>query len=409
MVERNKEQGSNPVGETADWKLATGDWKLETERPTWAEIDLKALAENFKALSSLLAPSGVPKPRFQTRNPRIIPVIKADAYGHGMIPVARALAAAGATMFGVFFVDEAVQLREAGISQEILVMGTSWGGQEMTAIQNRLILTVDTVECIRSLENAAKFMTEPIPVHVKVDTGMARLGVRWDSMEPLLNALRNTKSVRLQGVFSHLSCAEESDSTFTLKQIRRFEYSLSAVQESGLECGEIHFANSAGLLYFEALQNWSARTGIAIYGYHPDPQRASIKLQPALCLKSRVGPIRSIDPGEPVGYNRKYHASRKMRISTLCIGYADGYNRRMGNRGSVIIQDKLAPVIGAVSMDMIAVDLTDLPEVSKGDEAIVLGSSAHYHVTAEDWANTLKTVPYEVLCAIAARVPRIYV
>jgi alanine racemase len=326
-----------------------------------------------------------------------------------MIPVARALAAAGATMFGVFFLDEAVQLREAGISQEILVMGTSWLGQESAAIQNHLTLTVDTVECVRSLETAAKSRAASIPIHVKVDTGMARLGVRWNSMESLLYALRNSKGVCLKGVFSHLSSAEESDTSFTLEQIRRFEHSLSAVQESGLECGEIHFANSAGLLYFDALQHWSARVGIAIYGYYPDPQRAPINLKPALSLKSRVGTIRSIEAGEPVGYNRKYHASRNMRLTTLCIGYADGFNRGLGNHSSVIIRDKLAPVIGAVSMDMIAVDLTELPEVSEGDEAIILGSSAHCLVAADDWAGILKTVPYEVLCAIAARVPRVYI
>jgi len=402
MIEENVKQDTERSLPTADCRLPIG-------RPTWVEVDLKALAENYRVLASLLSPADINKHRFQTRNPRIIPVIKANAYGHGMIPVAHALAAAGATMFAVFFVDEGVQLREAGISQEILVLGTSWVGQEKTAIQNRLILTVDTPECVRSLEIAAKSLSTSIPVHVKVDTGMARLGVRWDSMESLLNALRNAKSVCLKGVFSHLSSAEESDGAFTLEQIQRFEHSLSAIQESGLECGEIHFANSAGVLYFEALQHWSARVGIAIYGYHPNPRLAPIKLRPALCLKSRIGPIRSIETGEPVGYNRKYHASRRTRLTTLCVGYADGFNRRLGNRSSVIIQDKLAPVIGAVSMDMIAVDLTDLPEVREGDEAIVLGSSAHCRVMADDWADILETVPYEVLCAIATRVPRIYV
>jgi len=163
--------------------LPTGDCRPQTGRPTWAEVDLNALADNYRAITSLLAPSDVPKPNFPTRNPRIIPVIKAEAYGHGMIPVARALAAGSATMFGVFFLDEAVQLRETGISQEILVMGTSWVGQEIAAIQNRLTLTVDTVECVRSLETAAKSLAASIPVHLKEDTGMARLGLRWNSLQ----------------------------------------------------------------------------------------------------------------------------------------------------------------------------------------------------------------------------------
>jgi alanine racemase len=402
MIERRQKPRSNP-------ELETGNRELAAERPTWAEVDLKAIADNYRALTSMLAPEDAAKPRFRTGNPRIIPVIKANAYGHGMIPVARALAAAGATMFAVFFVEEALQLREAGISQDILVMGTSWMGQEITAIENRLILTVDTLECVRSLEVAAGSLDVTIPVHIKVDTGMGRLGVRWNSMESLLNALTNAKGVCVKGIFSHLSSAEESDRAFTQKQISRFEHSLSAIHESGLECGEIHFANSAGLLYFDSLQHWSARAGIAIYGYHPDPNRTPIKLRPALCLKSRVGAIKWIEAGEPVGYNRRYHASRKMRLTTLCLGYADGFNRGLGNRDSVIIRDRPAPVIGTVSMDMIAVDLSDLPEVSEGDEAIVLGSSAHCRVTAQDLADTLETIPYEVLCAIAPRIPRIYV
>ena len=402
MIEEKEKQNSDSALKTADRRLPAGT-------QTWVEVDLEALTENYRALTSLLAPPGLEKSHFPAGNPRVIPVVKANAYGHGMIPVAHALAAAGATMLAVFFVDEGVKLREAGISQDILVLGTSWRGQETAAIQNRLILTVDRLECIRSLEIAAKSLSAPIPVHVKVDTGMARLGVRWNSMESMLKALGSTKGICLKGVFSHLSSAEENDSAFTLEQIRRFEHSLSAIRESGLECGEIHFANSAGLLYFDALQHWSARTGIALYGYHPDPGRSPVKLRPALSLKSRIGPIRSLEAGEPVGYNRRFQASRRMQLATLCIGYADGFNRGLSNRGCVIIQDKLAPVVGTVSMDMIAVDLTDLPEAKEGDEVIVLGSSAHCRVTADDWAAILQTIPYEILCAISKRIPRIYV
>jgi alanine racemase len=236
---------------------------------------------------------------------------------------------------------------------------------------------------------------------------MARLGVRWDSMRPLLQAVRQAAYICLKGVFSHLSGADESDPEFTLEQIRRFEHSLSMVLESGLDCGEIHLANSAGLLFYKQLRRWSVRTGIAIYGYAPDSHRSALKLKPALCLKTRVGAIRLLGTGEPIGYNRRHIASRNSRVTTLPVGYADGFNRRLGNRGKVIVRDRWAPVIGTVSMDMITVDLTDLPDAQEGDEVILLGSSDHCRMTAADWADMLETIPYEVLCGIATRVPRI--
>jgi alanine racemase len=380
---------------------ASDDYRLTAGRQTWAEVDLQALVENFRTLTSLLSMS--------SSAPRVIPVIKAEAYGHGMIPIARALSSAGATMFAVGTVEEGVRLRQAGISQEILALGTTWMGQEAEALQNRLTLAIDSPECVRRLEIAQKNLSASARVHLKVDTGMARLGVPWNRMESLLNAVRQASHVCMKGVFSHLSSADESDPAFTLEQIRRFERSLSMVDESGLDPGEIHFANSAGILYHERLRSWSARVGIALYGYPQDSQRSPVKLRPALTLKTRVGPIRMLAAGEPIGYNRRYVASRNTRVTTLPVGYADGFSRRLGNRGKVIIQDRWAPVIGAVSMDMIAADLTDMPEVREGDEVILMGSSAHCRMTADEWAGILETIPYEVLCGIAPRVPRIYV
>ncbi len=396
-MDKTREQGINDLLPTADCPLPTA----LTGRQTWAEVDLHILMENFKALTSLLSPLG--------EIPRIIPVIKADAYGHGMIPIARALDSAGATIFAVGVVEEGIHLRQAGFPQEILVLGTTWSGQETAALQNRLTLAVDTPECVGRLEDARKSVAAAEAcVHIKVDTGMARLGVRWNRMESLLNAIRQATHIRLKGIFSHLASADEGDPSFTLEQMRRFEQALSAVIESGLESGEIHFANSAGILYHEQLRRWSARTGIALYGYPPDLHRSPVMLRPVLSLKTRIGPIQYLGVGEPIGYSRRYIASRKTRVATLPIGYADGFNRRLANRGKVIIRDKWAPVIGAVSMDMIAVDLTELPEAQEGDEVILLGSSAHCRMTADEWANTLETIPYEVLCGIASRIPRIY-
>lgn len=371
-------------------------------RPTWAEVNLDALVDNYQRLSSLLQGASADRPR-------IIPVIKADAYGHGMIPVAQALAGAGATLFAVGIVEEGLELRRAGISQDILVMGTTWWGLEKEALRNRLILSVDSPESLRRLESAAEETGSAASIHIKVDTGMGRLGVRWDAMEPLLEAVRGAGRVRLQGVFSHLSSADDRDPLYTLVQRRRFERALDTFQKAGLQPGDIHFANSAGLLHHKSLRRWSARCGLGIYGYAPDPRRSPLELRPVLSLKTRIGFVRALRRGEPTGYGRLFSASRSSRIGILPIGYADGLSRRFSNRGKVIIGDRWAKIAGAVSMDMTAVDITDLPDAREGDEVILLGSSGRCRMTAREWSDTLRTVPYEVLCGIAERVPRVCV
>jgi alanine racemase len=373
-------------------------------RQTWAEVDQDALLGNYRALASLLT-----RHESKAQYPRIIPVIKAHAYGHGMNSIARVLTDAGVALLAVGVVEEGIELRQAGIAQDILILGTTWAGQEAAALENRLILSVDSPESVLRLEAASK-ETVHVPVHIKVDTGMGRLGAPWDAMGPLLDSFQRTKCVSLKGVFSHLSSADERDQAFTLEQIRRFECSLAAVRKSELDPGEIHFANSAGLLYHEKLRQWSARTGIALYGYPPDPERSPVQLHPILTLKTRVAFIRTMEAGEPVGYNRRFNASGKTRIAVLPIGYADGFSRKLGvGRGNVIIRDSGAKIVGAVSMDMITIDITHLPEVQVGDEAILLGSSPHCHISAADWAEELGTIPYEMLCRIAPRIPRIYI
>lgn len=371
-------------------------------RQTWAEVDLAALAGNYNALQSLLS-RGVPD------NPRIIPVVKANAYGHGMIPVARRLAEAGATMFAVGMVEEAVALRQSGIAQDILTLGTVWQGQEATALQHRITLACDHPAGIASLEAVAESRGETASVHIKVDTGMGRLGAQWDSLDPLLKAIKSAAHIRVTGTFSHLSSAEEEDRSYTQEQIRRFECALARIREFGLDPGEIHFANSGGILYHERLRGWSARTGIALYGYPPDPQRTPVRLSPILQLKTRIAAIHMLKEGEALGYSRRFRAARPTRVAILPIGYADGFNRRFSRYGKVIIRGRFADVIGAVSMDMITIDLTDMPEIPAGEEVILIGSTGGARMTAEDWAERLQTIPYEVLCALALRIPRIYV
>jgi alanine racemase len=376
-------------------------------RPTWAEIDLQALVHNFNALSSLLT-SHLPVRSAPGFTPRIIPVIKADAYGHGAAQVARALAAAGATMFAIAQVEEGVALRKAGISQAVLVLDGSWPGQEKELLHHKLIPAISSLDSLMRIESAVQSDSSPVPVHIQVDTGMARAGIPWDNTGAFLKALSQARHIQLAGTFSHFCSAEEEDLSCTYEQLRRFEHVLSQMRHQGLNAGEIHFANSAGLMYCAETRQWSGRPGIALYGYSPSPQRSSLALRPVLTLKSRVGDVRTIQPGESVGYNRKFVASRVTRLANVPIGYADGYCRALSGRSRVIIHDRWADVLGTISMDMIVIDLSDLPEVCEREEVIILGSSANCRMDAHIWAELLGTIPYEVLCALGPRIPRIY-
>jgi alanine racemase len=375
-------------------------------RPTWAEVDLAALRRNYRALKGRL--DGPPSSPLVIEHPRLIPVIKADAYGHGAVPVAKALAAEGAPAFAVAIVEEAVALRRAGIGGEILVLQGAWPGQEPEVVEHGLEAAVSSPEALARLDVEARRRSREVRVHIKVDTGMARLGIAWDRIDVLLSQLQRVHNAKIAGVFSHLACAEESDDSFTTEQIRRFRIALGAVRASGFDPGEIHLANSAGLLYVDSLWASSARAGIALYGYPPAPERCPLALERVLTWKTRLGRIHPIQPGESVGYNRRFRASRMTRAATLPVGYADGYRRSLSGQGRVIVRDRWADVLGAVSMDLIVVDVTGIPDIREGEEAILLGQTNSCRFDAESWAALLGTIPYEVLCGISPRVPRVY-
>ena len=366
-------------------------------RPTWAEVDLGAVSANYHALASLLDPGA-----------RLIPVVKADAYGHGAAAVARTLAGEGASMLAVALVEEGAALRAAGITTDILVLEGAWPGQEHDAVRLRLTPAAGSAEGIRRLADAAAAPEGDIAVHLKIDTGMTRLGAPHDALAPVLDALAASSRVRLTGMFTHLACADEPDNPFNAEQVRRFEAAVAAVRARGLDPGELHVANSAGLLHHAALRRFAARPGIALYGYPPAPERTRVPLRRALQLRARIGRIADIAPGTPVGYNCRFVAPRAMRAATLGIGYADGYRRALGGRARVIVRDAWAAVLGAVSMDLIVVDVTDIPDAREGDEAILLGASPSCRVDAADLAAAAGTIPYEILCGIGPRVPRVY-
>jgi alanine racemase len=379
----------------------------QSVRPTWAEVDLGALVRNYRTLCTLVCPPGAGS-QLATARPRVIPIIKANAYGHGAVAVAKALAREGASAFAVALVEEGADLREAGVSQEILVLQGAWPGQEQAAVSYCLTPAVFSPESVRRLDDAARSAGEKIRVHIKIDTGLTRLGVPWDATTPMLEALRGSGSVRVQGTFSHLAESEEADQTFTAEQIRRFVAAVAAIRQAGVDPGELHVSNSGGMLYCDALRSLSARPGIALYGYLPGTRHSPVTVDPVLTLKSRIGRIHSITPGETLGYNRAFVAERATRVATLPVGYADGYPRMLAGRGKVIVSGRWANLLGKVSMDLITVDVTDQPDARVGDEVVLLGSSADCCMDARVWAELLGTIPYEVLTGFGPRIPRVY-
>jgi alanine racemase len=374
-----------------------------SSRPTWAEVDLAALTRNYRKLEALIHPavSG-------SSARRLIPVIKADAYGHGAVQAARTLASAGATAFAVAVVEEGIALRDAGIAAEILVLEGVWPGQEPEAVVHGLTVTVFSPRGVYDMERAAAAQAAQAAVHLKIDTGMNRLGAPWDNPAPLIDALSAAPHLRVTGTFTHLACAEEDDPAFTHEQAARFRSALAVLREAGVKPGEIHVANSAALLHVQDLRCWSARPGIALYGYPPAPRRCTEHFEPVMSLKTRIGHVHTVEAGESVGYNRRFTAVRRTRVATLPAGYADGFRRSLSCRSRVIICDAWAEVLGTVSMDMIAADITEIPGAGEGEEVILLGHSPGCCQDAEVWAGLLGTIPYEILCGISARVPRLY-
>lgn len=372
-------------------------------RPTWAEISLAALRHNFALLQKAAG------------NATVCAVVKANAYGHGAVECARALEAAGAQWFGVTTTMEGVRLREAGIKARILLMTGFWRGEQAALIDHQLTPAIWEWWQVGALESElVKRNAGPqsFAVHIKVDTGMARLGVPDYFLGIFLNRVRAATALHVEGVFSHLASAEELDNGAARQQIDRFAEFEKFTREQGFSPKYLHLANSAATLGRPETRRDMVRNGIALYGY-PAPLNgaAAVDLnafRAVLTWKTRAISIRDVGPGQAVGYNETWTAQRKSKIAVLPVGYADGYSRLLSSNGNVIYRGKLAPVVGRVSMDITLVDVTDMAGATIGDEAILLGREGELNVDAAEHGKLTGTISYEVLCRISERVPRQY-
>jgi len=339
----------------------------------------------------------------------ILAVVKADAYGHGAVVISQTLVQLGIPRLGVATLQEGIVLREAGICAPILVMGALFANQFPDMIAYRLTPVVYDRETAAGFAACVGSRPEPYPVHVKVDTGMGRLGLSPDEVLSLLQSPLFRGPLRVEGLMTHLADADSQDPSYTQTQIARFSSVVSQLEMAGLQVPLIHAANSAAILCHPSAHFTVVRPGIMLYGYHTTPLRdGAPELKPVLTLTTNVVQVRAVAPGESVSYSRTFIASRPSRIAVLPIGYADGYSRALSNCGAVLIGGRRAPVVGRVCMDMTMVDVTDIPEVRPGHEAVLLGRQGTMQITAADLAAWLGTIPYEVLCSIGPRVIRRY-
>jgi alanine racemase len=376
-------------------------------RPTWAEVSLGTLRQNFRTVVKH-AGAGV----------TVCAVVKADAYGHGAVECSRALQAEGATWLGVTSLDEAIPLREAGIESRILLMTGFWRGEEGEIVRLRLTPTVWEPWHIESLEAAAASSgVVRHAVHLKVDTGMGRLGVALAELPAVLNALSAAPHLLLEGLSTHLASSEIMDAPSVTEQERRFEEAQRMVRAAGFGPGLIHMANTSALISRRETWHNMVRPGVALYGYYLPFQRAGrevsggtlrLAVKPVLTWKTRILSMRDFAANHALGYGGTYVTKAPAHVAVLPVGYADGYNRQLSNRGRVIVRDHYAPIVGSISMDLTLVDVTGIPGIAVGDEVILLGTHDGLSVDALEHARLANSSPYEILCNISKRVPRRY-
>jgi alanine racemase len=366
-------------------------------RPVWAEIDLDAVRANVRAIAACVAPAAV------------MAVVKADGYGHGSVAVARAALESGATWLGVALVEEGVVLRDAGIESPILVLSEPPAPAARSVLEHGLTPVVCTPAGIGALAVAtgAATASEPLAVHLKVDTGMHRIGCSPDVAASLARDIAGRPELVLGGVCTHFAVADEPEDPYTGDQLRAFEAVLAELEREGLRPPLVHSANSAALITRPDARFDLVRAGIAVYGLAPAPAlEGRLELAPALSLHARVSFVQDLTAGERISYGLKYRLERATRVAVVPVGYADGVPRALGAaHGEVLIGGHRHPIAGTITMDQLMVDVGDA-DVAVGDEVVLLGRQGDEEIRASEWAEKLGTIPYEIVCGIGVRVPR---
>jgi len=365
-------------------------------RPTWAEIDLRALTSNLGIVQGHIGPGR-----------RMIAVVKANAYGHGAVKIARRLAELGVPYLAVAILEEALELRGAGIELPILLLNGHWSGQEEEIVCHDLTPAVEDPQKVEVLNQVAERMQKKVRYHLKINTGMTRLGVDWEQALSRIELCLQYRWACLQGIFTHLSSSDDISSPETLRQLERFSRVLEDLAGKGFIPEWTHAANSAAVLRWPGSWYDTVRPGLILYGVNPFDKEPTL-LQPLLSLKTRLMHLRSIRKGTPVGYGCAYTSSRDSVVAAIPIGYADGYNRLLSNQGSVLVCGRRVPIIGRISMDLTVIDVTDVPMVQPGQEVVLIGRQGSEEISVSELAELCQTIPYEILTGIGQRVPRVF-
>lgn len=364
-----------------------------TGRPVWAEIDLDALSSNVRELKSV------------ARGAAVMAVVKANAYGHGIVPVARAALDAGASWLGVVCADEGERLRHAGIEAPILVLGHVQTGEVDRIVRDSLTPTVNSIELATALSRRAKESGRELAVHLKVDTGLHRYGSAPREALALAQAIHDMPSLRLQGLFTHFATGEDVDDRCCRQQFETFLEVAAQLPSVKLR----HACNTGTLLRSADMALEMVRPGIGMYGCYPSADlREAATLRPVLSLKSVVARLHRLTPGEGVSYGLTWQASKPSTIALVMCGYGDGLPRSLSNRGQLLVRGQRVPIVGRVCMDMCMLDVTDVPRIAEGDEVVIIGRQGDEEITADEVADLAGTISYEIFCHISSRVPRLY-
>ena len=368
-------------------------------RHAWAEVDLDAVAHNTAALAAVAARAA------------LCAVVKADGYGHGAVPVARAALEAGASWLAVAVVEEGEALRRAGIDAPGLLLAEPPVDAMAVAVAHRLTLTLYTVTGVEAAARAVPRGRAPAAVHIKVDTGMHRVGAALKDVVDVARAVDEAHGLRLEGLWTHLAVAEDpTEEAYTVEQLRRFEAARDRLAEVGINPPLLHTANSAGAVAHEAARYDLVRCGISLYGYCPDPSLAArLGLRPAMSLRARVSFVKELEAGERMSYGLRYQLQRRSDVATVPLGYDDGVRRRLGALGcEVLVRGRRCPIAGTVTMDQFLVACGPGSGVAPGDEVVLIGRQGDQEITADGWAELLDTISYEIVCGVGPRVPRLY-
>lgn len=365
-------------------------------RATWAEINLGAIAHNLQEIKRKVAPA------------EIMAVIKADAYGHGLKEVARVALENNARYLGVSTVEEGVQLRKQ-TTTPILVFGGFFENQIKACLEHDLELTLFDFERAGALSKQAQASCNSAKVHIKVDTGMTRVGVHWQESLDFTRRVSELRCVKIVGIYTHFASADAKDKSFAKTQLQRFRKVLTELEMRNIQIPLKHTANSGAILDLPESYFDMVRPGVSIYGYYPSFEATeSINLQPAMSFKSQVVAVKQVESGTKISYDSTYETVKQTKIVTVPVGYADGYNRLLSNQGEVLIRGKRYPVVGQVCMDFIMVDIGLENDIQTGDEVVLLGCQGDEEISIYEICEKLNTIPYEFTCMISSRVPRVY-